>query len=204
MNAWSLLLCEGPHDQEFLCSLATVGHGWVHEKRRPAYVPATYNIKGPYLFLTSNSRCLVVANQNGIDNILGEKGTILVDGAREAKSIGIILDADDKGVATRTLEVQSLFSGHIQAAVNAEACKVVPANSNEGDQRKFGLWVAPDCVNNGQLDDIILLAANEMHPTLAPVAENFVTTLGEQAGHDWTQFQKKATLGSLGQLWRAG
>lgn len=204
MTSWSLLLCEGAHDQEFLCCLATQSGIWEHAKKCPENVLASLPRATNYLCLTQGDKTLVVANLNGIENILGDHGTQIVEFSLKAGTVGVILDADDRGVEARRDEVRKHFGPILPSAKTAEPRQVVSDDHQVQDQRRFGLWVAPDCVNQGSLDDVIRKAADAIHPTLTPIADKFVTDLGTAADHAWEQFREKAVLGSLGQPWKAG
>lgn len=204
MTSWSLLLCEGAHDQEFLCCLATRAGIWQHAKKCPPNVLTSLPGTTKYLYLTQGDKTLVVANLNGIDNILGDLGALIVEVSLKAGTVGVILDADDKGVAARRDKVREHFGPILPSAKIAEPGQVIFDNSQVQDQRRFGLWVAPDCVNQGSLDDVIRKAADTIHPKLTPIADKFVTDLGTAADHAWEQYHEKAVLGSLGQRWRAG
>lgn len=202
--SWSLLICEGGHDQEFLCCLATAEGSWKHERKLPEGVPPAFGAER-YLFFTRDAGNLVVARLDGINNILGERGYDLVKVAgSSAKTVGVILDADEVGVGARTEAVRRHFGPVLAAAGVAVPGQIVAAPGG-GDSRRFGLWVAPDCASNGQLDEVMRQAANSLHPQLTPIAERFVSDLGAAAPqHEWRQYRQKAVLGSLGQRCRAG
>jgi hypothetical protein len=216
VSSWCLLLCEGPHDQEFLCCLATGAGTWQHAKKRPEGVPTSLPDSGTdtatYLYLTQGDKTLVVASLNGVGNIIpdGEKagsaelGRNLVESALTAASVGVMLDADAVGVVARRDAVRTHYSTCIAAAAGADHGKVVSPATGQADRRRFGLWVAPDGAADGSLDAVIRSAADAMHPELTPIADRFVTDLGKAANHQWEQFREKAVLGSLGQRWKAG
>lgn len=211
MSLWSLLLCEGPHDQEFLCCLTTIAGDWQHHPKRPDAVPKTFEAcrEQKYLYLLRNDRALVVAGMNGIGHIIpedgsGKSGRNLAEIAKHAYAVGIILDADGKGVAARVASIQSHYGSVVPAARSALHGVIAPAPAGSSDQRKFGLWVAPDGVSGGSLDNLIRRAADELHPTLTPIADGFITELGKKSKHDWLQYREKAVLASLGQQWQAG
>jgi hypothetical protein len=124
--------------------------------------------------------------------------------SQTATSVGVIVDADEAGVAQRQQEVCEHFGPVLPAAVNAEPRMVVCAPEGEDDKRRFGLWVAPDCANDGSLDDVIRKAADALHPEQTRLAERFVIDLGQEDEHPWNSVFQKAVLGALGQRWRAG
>ncbi|MFO0839843.1 MAG: DUF3226 domain-containing protein [Phycisphaerae bacterium] len=203
MSVWSLLLCEGPHDQEFLCTLATFARGWQKSRLRPSSVPATF-ASDKYRFLVYDQRCLVVAHVGGVDPLLGSEGRELAAIARGARSVGLMLDADSEGVEARQADARRYFGPVLDAATAAVTGTIVKASTSVSDKRQFGLWVAPNCRDAGSLDCVIRQAAQSLHPTLLPVAERFIVDLTTEANHDWGRHRDKALLGSLGQLWRAG
>lgn len=159
--------------------------------------------KPNYLYLTQADHGLVIAPLFGIPKVLGPESLDLAKFASSAKSIGVIVDADDVGVTARRDQVRNHFGASIPVARSVEPGRVSRPAPNDNDKRAFGLWVAPNCQDHGQLDDVIRMAANTMHPGLTPIADKFVTDLGNAAHHDWANYREKAVLGSLGQLWRA-
>ncbi len=199
---WSLLICEGAHDQEFLLLLATHSEGWSVVDKHPDIPRSLTN--------SQSARCIVyggvpivVRGLDGIGNILGDKGKAMVDSASTAHSIGIILDADDVGVAKRTGEVKAIFSEQISAANMCVAGSVV-SSTGQPSSPAFGLWVAPNCKDNGSLDSVIRAAANDLHPALLAISDKYITDLGNSHNHTWAQYRDKAILGAFGQLFRAG
>ena len=201
-NKWSLLICEGAHDQEFLLSLAIHSNGWgVVDKHSDVPRSIAHNKNARYIVYGDVP--IVVVGLDGIDNILGIRGKAMVGSANTAHSVGIILDADDVGVAKRTEEVKATFSKLINAAKKCVAGSVV-SSTEQPSSPAFGLWVAPNCKDNGSLDSVIRDAANDLHPALLTLSDKYITELGNSHNHSWTQYRDKATLGALGQLFRAG
>lgn len=201
-----MLLCEGAHDEEFLLGVAEHIAGWRISKSRPSSVPSTFSgrDKNFRFILTANGDVIALKGLGGVDKVIGDDGQLLVGIATLAYSIGIIVDADHLGVAVRQSDVRASFSAIVPSAAHAIAGTVVVAPAQVSDQRKFGLWVAPDCHNFGQLDDVIRSSVEAIRPNEIRIADRFICDLGNACGHAWNQYKEKAVLCSYGQLWRAG
>lgn len=204
--AWSLLVCEGAHDEEFIVTIALASGKWQLSARMPQAVPGAFRASGmgPFKFLVSNNGVLVVRGLGGVTKVLGDMGRALVSSSTTAKAVGVVVDADDVGVVARRNEVAKELSGVISAASFATAGQVVPPDLTAQDLRKFGLWVAPDCRSNGQFDEVMRMAASYMMPDQVRISDDFITKLATSCLHDFGAYRDKAVLCSCGQLFRAG
>lgn len=201
MSTWSLVLCEGAHDQEFLCTLLVVAESWGVDDG--FQVPGQASPRGP-AFKTAvdptGSRRLAVAALGGVTKLLGDLGCDLLRyNSATATAAAIIVDADGVGVPTRVAEARELWTrAGLPDSTAPQLGALVPGKPSSA------LWVAPDCSSPGSLDHLIVEAARLMNPRRVQLAQQFVTDLARVDSHGWDSFEDKARAGAIGQRWRAG
>jgi len=203
MSTWSLVLCEGAHDQEFLCTLLVVSENWsVVEGFQVPGVHQPSNKQFKTLFSQGTNRRLAFAALGGVSKLLGDDGRDLLHyNSASATTAAIIVDADDVGVATRVAEVRDLWTrADLPDATAPQLGALVPGKPSSAR------WVAPDCSSPGSLDQLIVEAARLMSPRRVELAQHFVAELAraETRPHDWGAYEDKAIAGAIGQRWKAG
>lgn len=201
MSTWSLVLCEGPHDQEFLCTLLVVAEKWsIVEGFQP---PGQARSRGP-TFMTavdpSGSQRLAIAALGGVPKLLGDLGCELLRyNSATATAAAIVVDADDDGADKRVGQARELW-----ARAGLSDSTAPQLGSLVQGKPSSALWVAPDCSSSGSLDQLIVEAARLRNPRRVELATQFVTDLARVDSHSWGPYEDKARAGAIGQRWRAG
>lgn len=208
----AIILCEGAHDQAAILSLASRLDGWSLESKVPKSLPPA--LRGNYpmpkedrweaprfesvpKYLRSSDRWIEVRQLGGIDGALGESARDLLERAK-ADAVGVIVDANEAGVANRVKAFRNRFH-----PLYAHADKVEPGTICTGNPR-LGLWVAPDNKKSGTMSDLMLEGASKIKPKLTQTGSRFVTSLGKLEPGKWSKHPSKAILGSIGQAAKPG
>jgi len=201
MSTWSLVLCEGAHDQEFLCTLLVVAENWrVVDGLQVPGVRQPSNKQFKTLVSPTTSQRLALAALGGVSKLLGDDGRdLLTHFTATATTAAIIVDADDVGVPACVAEVRELWrrSG-LPDSTAPQLGSLVQGKPSSA------LWVAPDCSKPGSLDQLIVEAALLMSPRRVELAKQFVADLAGVDSHPWDSYEEKARAGAIGQRWRAG
>lgn len=208
MINWTLLLCEGAHDQKALAAFARVCSGWKQKEGTPDSLPPeirpTYPNPRPDAFgtwrfewapdyLIKDNRYLAVRNLGGVGNVLGKAAIDFLEQIHPS-ALGIFVDANDVGVEARAKAFVQRYGTLYKHASKAE-----PGRVSEGNPR-LGLWVAPDNKKNGALDDVLVSAAARTKKKLLATGKRFATSLARIEAGEWTRHRNKAILGAINQV----
>lgn len=208
----AIILCEGAHDQAVILSLASRLDGWALESKVPKLLPPA--LRGNYptpkedrweaprferfpKYLRNSDRWIEVRQLGGIPGVLGESARDLLERAK-ADAVGVIVDANESGVANRVKAFRNRFHN-----VYAHADKVEPGTICPGNPC-LGLWVAPNNKKGGTMSDLMLEAALKVKPKLTQTGSEFVASLENLEPGKWSAHRSKAILGSIGQAARPG
>jgi hypothetical protein len=208
---WTVVLCEGAHDQSALVGVALHCGGWTAIKAAPKSLPpgvAAYyprplpdvdtgrirHARAPD-YLQKNGCLLELRALEGDSKVLGDAGLLLTKAMRSAAvkptAHGIVLDADDKGVDGRTAAVHTKYGDLIPDA------RLVKPGQVCGDDPRVGLWVMPNNADVGSANALLLRWAALMRPELKSCAETYARSLAMLQGD--AEKAAKATLGAIGQ-----
>ncbi len=113
-------------------------------------------------------------------------------------AVGVVVDADDKGVESRVQSFRDRFKQLYPHAAKVDAGGVVDG------QPRLGLWVAPNNRSNGRMDALVLKAAARANGKLITCGKRFATSLARLDSGKWVQKRDKAILGAVGQTVRPG
>ena len=209
MTAWTMLLCEGAHDQAALASLARICGQWEDQKRAPAFLAATESnpptggaddprFRGFPKYLRKGESHLVIHPLGGAESVLGDMAINLLrhHGKREypPRAVGVMVDADDEGVDNRATAFRNRYKDLYEHAGN-----VKPGVVSEG-KPWLGLWIAPDNKAAGSMDDLLLKAASRSKTKLIATGRRFATSLAKIEPGTWTHHRNKAILGAVNQV----
>jgi hypothetical protein len=212
MTKWTLLICEGAHDQAFLGSLATTCLGWVRCQRFPASLPEflkktypipTSNAHGAFppkripSYFTKRDSYLVIKSMGSDAEALGAPAAYLLEQWRPDR-FGVFVDANTRGIENR----QRSFRGNFNQII-PEAEQVVAGCVLECETR-LGLWVAPDNREPGSMDSFMTSVARQSEPKLVENGHRFVTSLKNHTGNPKDKDFDKALLGGNPSIREAG
>jgi hypothetical protein len=209
MRSWTLVLCEGVHDQKAITALLLVCGGWKKPDKIPSKLPvplrATYLLPAPRRkgnqptpdYLLKSDRYIVIRAMESKDNVFGQSA---IDYLRqhEPDAVGAVIDANDAGVADGVASYRTTFGQLYDHASDVKAGSVVQGSPT------LGLWVAPDNRSAGRLDDALLQAAQKAKPKLAAAGERFVKYAEKNEPGSWTDDRTKALLGAVYQVVNPG
>lgn len=212
MSHWTLILCEGAHDQAVIAAIARVHGGWSTIKEAPRGVPqdvvkAHPKRKEPQLgdsesrreyqrepdYLTKNGHYLVIRSLGGKDEVLGELAMVLLGQVNPA-AVGVFVDANDKGVKARLDSFRSCY-----AKLFAHANEVVAGTVKGGEGPRLGMWVAPDNSRNGRLEDLVMETLDRTRPKQAAAGKEFIDAMASIEPGKWSEHRSKAILGAIHQ-----
>ncbi len=209
MKSWTLILCEGAHEQKAIASFAHVCVGWQKRKvRGPNELPAElrqtfpelrkmpsggYELATPPDYLTKDDRYLVIRGLGSVDKVLGRPATLFLDQIKP-DAVGCVVDANDLGVDLRVQKFKSVYSSLYEHATD-----VKPGRASGKDPR-LGIWVSPNNKDHGRLDDLLLAAAERSKKKLVDKGRGFVSSLEKIAPDEWTKHREKAILGAINQV----
>lgn len=212
MTWLAIILCEGAHDQKAISAFAQVCDGWTLKEGVPRSLPQDLEATFPtptrassgawrfeyqpdYLF--KGDRYLVVRNLGGVDNLLGQLAIDCLEPLRP-NAIGVVVDANEVGVAGRVGSFRDVYSGlHPHA-------KYMEPGSVSGGNPPLGLWVAPDNHRDGRLDDLLIDAASRKRRGLVERGRRFVGSVAKVEPGKWTSYRNKAVLGAINQVVQPG
>jgi hypothetical protein len=212
MTRWTLILCEGAHDQAALAAVARVFNGWVRFGDAPRALPEDLKKTFPQPkqsrsggweyerapdYLTKNGHYLVVRNLRGKDQLLGEAAEDLL-GQLSPNALGVFVDANEKGISARVKSFRRCFDSKYPYASKVEAGTV------SAEIPRLGLWVAPDNKNCGRLDDLLVEVVSQTRPELAAAGKSFIEALAAIEAGKWQDHRNKAMLGAIHQTVRPG
>ena len=208
MSFWTIILCEGAHDQAVLTSVAQVCGHWKALKKTPASRPARLNNAFPHAtkdsaegrgygqrpeYLFKRDSYVEVRALGSDVGVLGPTASDFLQSV-EPDAFGIVVDADDKGVARRVQSFRNRYG-----PIYAHAKKVEPGCVVDGKPR-IGLWVAPNNRNEGRMDDLLLKAASRTHKKLTTRGKRFASSMASVHLGKWTNSRNKAILGAINQV----
>ena len=209
MRSWTLVLCEGVHDQKAITALLRVCAGWKRPDKVPSKLPAalkpTYPTPGRLGkggeptpdYLLKSDRYVVVRAMEGKGSVLG-RSAIAYLGQFEPDSVGAVVDANDVGVTKGVARYHETFGQLYAHASKVKAGGVVPGSPT------LGLWVAPNNRGEGRMDDVLLQAVRKAKPKLAAAGERFVKYAAKVEAGVWTDYRTKALLGAVYQVVNPG
>lgn len=209
MRSWTLVLCEGVHDQKAITALLRVCADWRKPDKVPSKLPvalkATYPTPGRLGkggqptpdYLLKSDRYLVIRAMEGKGSVLGQTAIAYL-GQFEPDAVGAVVDANDTGVADGVARYRATFGQLYGHASDVMAGAVVRGSPT------LGLWVAPNNQRDGRLDDALLQAAQRAKAKLAAAGERFIKYAEKVEGGSWTGYRTKALLGAVYQVVKPG
>lgn len=159
MKTWTLLLCEGAHDQAALLGWLCAS-GWSRYKGAPSDLPEAIQKGYPKSqticgkvrtekapdYVHRQDAWIEIRSLGGVTRVLGDAARIYLDVVKDdVHGVGFFVDADDQGFAIRQQAFRDAFR-----AMFAHADLVQSGGAAEGPPR-LGLWVAPDNRRPGTL-----------------------------------------------------
>lgn len=230
MEAQTLLLVvEGPHDQAVCARLLRLqGFKAIHDLQRlkdlhapwDQLVPKTWPAKGADLltrhpvplFLGSNSGHSVAIQSAIGDSALVKKlasSLAILPGMPSA--VGMVVDADTMEVAKRQKSLLESIRKHEDRATSGLDFPSQPGIVG-GVAPRLGMFVLPDNIASGTLEDLLLEAGSIPYPGLRSEAEAFVSLargLGELTPADLAEIgkpagEKKAVVSAMSSILRPG
>lgn len=211
MKSWTMILCEGAHDQEFVSALGGVCGGWNQVKGIPNSLPAplqnsyprpkrsesgSWDMQRPS-YLYKGDSYLEVRALGGVDRVLGQHAIDTLEQVTP-DGVGAIVDSNDVGVDRRAQSFREWFGRLYPEVKDAKAGEVVPGKP------RVGLWVAPNNKRHGSLDDLFMEAAKQSQKKLVERGKRFITSLEQIKPGEWTRHRTKAILGAINQVVRPG
>lgn len=210
MSHWTLILCEGAHDQAVIAAIAYRLMGWSPVDGVPRTLPddlkKTYpqpkptqsegwQYQGSPAYLTKSNRYLVVRSLGGKKEVFGELAIALL-GQINPNAVGVFVDANDKGVKAC---VDSFGSWFANANRFVHANEVDAGTSREGGGPRLGLWVAPDNSRNGRLEDLVMETVDRTLPRQAVAGKEFIGAMTSIEPEKCSEHRSKAILGAIHQ-----
>ena len=202
----SVLACEGRHDQAALTWLARICAGWEVARDVPEHIrsvidpePAGGARTGPERdwqrpnYLAKAGHLLVVRRFGGKEGVLSQRTADYLS-RPEALALGVVVDANDKGVDKRVESFRTTYGAAFPHAKDAEVGTVW------GEKPRLGFWVAPDNESLGEMDDVLVIAARREREGLVQAGEAFIRSAEEEAPGKWVQKRNKALLGVVYQV----
>jgi hypothetical protein len=208
MSTWTLLICEGAHDQAALLGWLCAA-GWDRHKGAirdlPEAIQKVYptprSVDGKVRtdkapdYVHRHDAWIEIRSLNGVSNVLGRSARNLLDSVRdEVHAVGFFVDADDKGVAGRQQEFRDAFRTTFSHADLAQSGGVI-----EGAPR-LGLWVAPDGRSTGTLSELLVQSFRLARPKVLGAAEAFALSVDDELAEMTAENRLKLILGTAGQV----
>ena len=221
MSKYGYLVVEGPHD------IAVVGRllsPWKFQRVRyqrdldafwhylvPKKFPPDDDLlkRVPMPLFFRNSNHVIAVQSAGGDTALItalERALITAqpDQMRQLVGIGLIFDSDNQLPAERLVTLTK-EAAQIGLTLPSRAGEILPGSP------KTGVFVLPDNISPGTLEDILLECAAVAYPKLLAGAQAFIATVNptDYPRRDRRDFQKpagrkKALVGSIGSVLRPG
>lgn len=203
---YSVLACEGAHDQAALTWLACICVGWSEASSVPPEIRDVFDVNFPRgrkggvddgrqvpTYLDKGGHLLIIKPAGGKPGVLAQ-GTAKFLSGTKAGGVGVIVDADDVGVGRRVEAFRTTYGPAFPHARDVVVGKVW------GDNPRLGFWVAPDNVRDGEMDDALVMAATRSREALVKAGETFIGSAEKEAPGKWTEKRSKALLGSIYQV----
>jgi hypothetical protein len=149
----------------------------------------------------------VTGDSQLLSSAVNVRSTVNQPGADELHAIGIVLDSDQKVSASERFARLSK-----ELAAKQLPLAVAPGRVVEGPPR-LGIFVLPDNVSAGTLEDLLIECAEKQYPQLLASARSHVDSVKAEvppyAKDDLVDFLKpagrlKAVVGSIGSVLRPG
>lgn len=209
MTTWTLLLCEGGHDQAALLGWLSAS-GWTRHEGAPDGLPPalenaypqpmrdrrgrTRTDKAPD-YVRRNDAWIEIRSLQSESAVLGRKATELLDAVRDALyGVGVFVDADGRGVSARQEAFRQAYGRLFAHAAQVQAGCVADGPP------KLGLWVAPDNQADGALSTLLRESGRLAKPDLFSAASCFETAVAPALPRDMAAENRlKIILGAAGQ-----
>ena len=208
MKTWTLLLCEGAHDQAALLGWLCAS-GWNQQRGAPSSLPETMQKGYPKPkdvggkvrtekapdYVHRQDAWIEIRSLGGVTNVLGDAARIYLDVVKDdIHGVGFFVDADDLGFAMRQQAFREAFR-----TMFAHAVRVHSGEAVDGPP-KLGLWVAPDNRRLGTLSELLVESFRLATPAILSAAETFATSVEQQLGNMASEKRLKLVLGTAGQV----
>lgn len=203
---YSVLACEGAHDQAALTWLARICVGWEAASDIPADIRGVFDPQppsGPRAgpehgrqrpgYLEKGGHLLIVKEFGGKEGLLVQATAKFLSGT-EATGVGIVVDANNVGVTRRVKSFRTTYEPAFRHA------RDVKAGTVWGDKPRLGLWVAPDNAREGKMDDALVIAASRSRKGLIKAGNVFIRSAEKEVPGKWVQKRNKALLGAVYQV----
>jgi len=220
MRKYGYLVVEGPHDVEFAYRLLSpfglqrVQFEHDLDQFFAPLIPRQYPPDGDLqkrmsipLFLQNDTHAIAIHSAVGDSRIVAtvEENAAFLN-INKVTGIGIFLDADSKGLpANRYASIQTELArkGY---NLNSLVGNVTTAQPN------LGVFILPDNLSNGTLEDLLLDSANSIYPDLLRAARTYVyaaikgTNLSTEDKRDFKKpaGRNKAIIGAMTSILKPG
>jgi hypothetical protein len=181
-----LLTVEGPHDAEFVARLLRpMGFGRIQNwPALPEYwraiVPQRFPVGNdllarhpvPTFFLKATGETVAVRSANGISKIITSLSDELSQLSAVPEAIGIVLDADqEKSPTDRYTELCAEWAAKSNSGLVTFPGLAGPVNAGPP---KAGVFILPDNIHAGTLENILIQGAGLNYPNALAAASAYV------------------------------
>ncbi len=210
--SWSIVLCEGAHEEVALSNIITVLTHWEPFEGHPDELPEALRVVypepmvpkirwasrwshpsvGPSTYLRRDNDWLEIKSLQGVTSVLGTIGTRFMESVPDGalRGFGALVDADEVEVQERAQAFSATYGELFPQTANILAGQVVAGPP------RVGLWVAPNNLDGGSFDRILVESCRQIRPDVVQRAEAYVDSV--TAG--WTTWRRdKAVLGAIAQ-----
>jgi len=218
---------EGPHDVEFVARFLTL-HGLERVKHKPdlalfwvPVLPTSWpsplgstdllkRVQVPAFFQNQDVSVAIdsaTSDSQLLRSAIGMRNTVNQPGGDELQALGVVLDSD------QTTSAQERFTRIAKGLADANLpLAAAPGQVVQGPPR-IGIFVLPDNVSPGTLEDVLIDCAEKQYPQLLVSAREHVESVKAEippyTQDDLKDFQKpagrrKAIVGSIGSVLRPG
>jgi hypothetical protein len=232
------IVVEGPHDVEFIGRILRKGPHSFHYQNAKSKVdpfwypliPSSYPVGRPPndflgrvpmpLFYQNEKHSVAVQSADGISKIVARlEETLATPGMTEPDSIGLVLDSDSTETpAKRAADLAAELAKdapHLAGAFPSLPGSIQPPTPPGGSRR--GVFVFPDNLSQGTLEDLLLECGRSSYPDLlsladahvAAAAANLIPPTATWTKEDHEEFRapsgsKKATIASATAILKPG
>lgn len=222
MRQYGYLVVEGPHDVEFCYRLLSVyGLNRIKQMRDldaglHDLVPRSFPHNGDLLkrvpvplFLQNEQHAIAIHSaigDSGLAPTLEE--TLVTMGDTHFCGLGLMLDSDSKQTADQRFQA---VCKQLKAVDLSLTLPVQPGQVCAGPPR-LGIFVLPDNISQGTLENLLLESAATQYPDLLPAAEHYVDDALQKALIPKTHRDEinkpagrnKAVIGAMAALFKPG
>lgn len=221
MRKYGYLVVEGPHDEQFVYRLLSpFGVKRIKYKQElDAFfydlIPESYPLEDGDIqkrmpipvFLQNETHTIAIHSATGDSQLVDwlEENTAIL-GISNIVGLGVLLDTDSKDSASQRYAQITQELARKLPKINAHTIGTVSKG-----RPNFGVFVLPDNVNQGTLENLLLECAQKVYPDLLTMAEQYVSDVSNLSfsKEDAKDFKKpagknKAIIGAMANIMRPG